>query len=556
MADNKFRTQEQVFNEMHRELRRWNPEVPESPERLDPILKILLQLYSTQISRVDKKIDMVYEKASTSLIRSLCPESKRWPVPAFTVVRCVPTDPVVDVDQHTRFFYKEERDGGQTFFFSPHRKEKLVAAEVKHIYLKIDGAIVDLSPSSVESTSTHTTMQVSLPRGKTAQIYLAVDHAGSAKNFENANIFINGIPDALKQLRWGQWYPGSKEGRFHEDSGFCPGLTTSIEMLFNRENGPVNWGGLRSSADLFKPLENHFIFLPEIFVSTWEVGPPQKELYDRMLDYGITIEEGDDRFYWIRIDLPEGGNKHSMQSPFEIYFNCLVAINKNELTLFKHTGGNRLVEIELPEDISNILDILKVVDSNGREYIPSHRISTDQSQKFYSLEEKNNHLVLWFDFTGSIDLPPDSITINYSVTAGTEANGIEAGKIAELYENHPGIVSVASILPVKGAIPAKTDKQILTEVSARLRSRDRALSFQEISRWAMTFDPRILRAECQNGVERTDHGVRRCIVVTIGIKADDFYSNDEVELLRIRLNNFLKSRSPVNTQFAIKIEKK
>lgn len=555
MADIKQRTREQIFAEMHRELRRWNPDVPESSDRLDPILRILLQLYSSQLSEIDKKIDMVWEQASSSLIRSLCPESKRWPVPACTVMRCIPTDPVVDVDQHTRFFYKEEREGGQTFFFSPHRKAKLVDAEVKHIFLKIDDAVVDLSPSSVESTSTHTTVPTTLPAGKKARLYLAVNHPGPAKNFNDTVIFLKGIPDALKQLRWGRWYPGGGEGNFYEDSGFCPGLTTDIEKLFGRNNGPIDWGGLRKSSDLFKPLEDNFVFLPENFVSTWEIGPPQNELSARLLDYGIDFED-EDHFYWLRIDLPEGGDKQSIQSPFEVYFNCLVALNKNELTLFKHTGGNRLVEIELPENISNILEILKVIDSNGNEYLPGHQVHSDPAQKFYSLEERADRLTLWFDYSGGIDLPPDSITINYSITAGVSANGIEAGKIVELYENHPGITEVENILPVKGAIPAKTDRQIMTEVSARLRNRDRALSFDEISRWAMTFDPRLVNVKCKNGVERGEHGVRKCIVATATIKADDFYSDDEIELLRIRLSGFLKSRSPVNTQYAVKIEKK
>ena len=80
---------------MHRELRAWNPQIPESPERLDPILRILLQLYAHQLSQIDLRIDQVWETATSSLIRSLCPEGVRWPVPAFTVMRCQVTDTAV-----------------------------------------------------------------------------------------------------------------------------------------------------------------------------------------------------------------------------------------------------------------------------------------------------------------------------------------------------------------------------------------------------------------------------------------------------------------------------
>jgi len=294
--------------------------------------------------------------------------------------------------------------------------------------------------------------------------------------------------------------------------------------------------------------------MPEKFTSTWEVGAIDDELRRALDNSGIKAPVND-RFYWIRLDLPAGGDKPKLQFPFEIYFNCFVAVNKNELTLFKHTGGNRLVEVELPEDLANILEIVNVVDSSGRDYRPRYLMQDNKSQKSYSLEERGNKLVLWFDFSYDIELPPDSITINYSVTAGVSANGIEAGKIAELYESHPGIQSAENIIPTSGAIPAKTEEQIVSEVSARLRNRDRALNFREISGWAVTFDPRIKRAECRNGVERAAKGVRRCIMIRVWVKAENFYSDDETALLQKRLDSFLSSRSPVNTHFNVEIIK-
>jgi hypothetical protein len=44
-------------------------------------------------------------------------------------------------------------------------------------------------------------------------------------------------------------------------------------------------------------------------------------------------------------------------------------------------------------------------------------------------------------------------------------------------------------------------------------------------------------------------------VVKVGIRHADFYSQDEVDLLTIRLTSFLKSRSPVNTHFRVEIVK-
>jgi hypothetical protein len=325
--------------------------------------------------------------------------------------------------------------------------------------------------------------------------------------------------------------------------------------MFTTREHFSEWGGLRTSADLYKPLEDSFVILPEAFTATWELGPPEKKLSGLLNSNAIEYPSDSENLYWIRLDLPKGGDKAKLQSPFELYFNCFIAVNKNELTLFKHTGGNRLVEVELPEDIANILEITSVVDSSGREYVARHKLGTNKSKRFYSPEERDGKLVLWLDFSSVLELPPDSVTINYAVTAGVDANGVEAGKIDELYENHPGISSAVNIIPASGAIPAKTEKQIVTEVATRLRNRDRSLSFSEISNWTMTFDPRIIKAECENGVERAPRGVRRCIVVKTFITETDFYSDDELKLLQTRLGSFLKSRSPVNTHYRVEIIK-
>jgi hypothetical protein len=552
----KSRSVEKIFAEMHRELRSWNSEIPESQERLDPILRMLLQLYSNQLAKIEKRIDSVWDIATSSLIRSLFPDSKRWPVPAFAIMRCELTDPVVEVDPYLKLIYREKREDGQTFFFSPHRTEKLLAANVRYILLRNGNELIDIRRKSPEEQqSPPESSRLSSPE-QADTIFVGIDFEGSASEFADAVLFVTGDPLALKQIRWSHWVPGTDAGQFSDEHRFCPGLTTSIDDIFRVEEGSsVDWGGLRSTADLFRPIEDSFVVIPGEFVSLWKKGPACKELGDLAFRSGIELPGADSQLFWIRLDLPEGGDRRKLTSPIEILSNSFVATNKNELTLFKHTGGNKLVEVELPEDISNVLEITRVVDSEGREYRPVYEIQTDTSKRAFSSEEKNDKMVLWFDFPSVVEVPPDSITVTYSVTSGTRANGIETGEIEELYEGHPGISACINITPTRGAVPAKTPEQIVKEATARLRGRDRAHSFLEMTKWAMTFDRRIQNAECENSTERTERGVRRCIVLRAKIKAEDFHSDDEIELLRTRLQNFLKSRSPVNTRFKVEIDK-
>ncbi len=550
MAIEKSWSKQQIFANMHRELRKWNPEIPESVDRLDPVLKILLQLYAHQLERIDRRIDQTWEVAVNSLIRSMAPESQRWPVPAYTIMRCQPADPVVEIDPHTRFFYKEKREGGQTFFFSSQKTEKLVAADAKYVFARFDDVVFDLSPGQSGQPSISDTQLKSKGAG---QIYIGVEYSGMPTGLKHATLCLLGVETVLRQIRWGYWFPGSAAGRFYEDSSFCPGLTTSLEDLFSDDGKPVDWGGLRTSVDLFKPLENNFIVLPDKFTSTWELGSADPGLTEHIDDDETKYAVDGEKLYWIRVDLPRGGDKVKLKSGFKLYFNCFVATNKNELSTYKYTGGNRLVEVEIPEPIDTILEITNVVDSNRNEYVPRHEMSIKSTDQCYSLEERGDRLVLWFDYTSQLDVPPDNITVYYSVTAGTLANGIETGQISELYEKHPGVAGAENITPTLGAIPAKTEKQIVTEVSSRLRNRDRAMNFREISGWAETFDPRIKSAECQNSIERAGRGVRRCVLVRVRVDAEDFYSEDESGLLQRRLKQFLKSRAPVNTAFQVEI---
>ena len=548
MPSDRAKTQQEIFDSMHRELRAWNSSISESPDRLDPILRILLQMYSHELARIDKRVSDLWEVATDSLIRSLNPECRRWPVPAYTVMRCDITDPVVEIDRHTMFFYREEREGGQTYFFAPLKTEKLIAAHVRHMYLRVDGNIVDLGSSGSKGSKGAAGLPLS-PNIK-AQIYVGLEFTGKPGDMGGCAVFLKGDKATLRQMRWGWWQPSAASGQFYEDVKFCPGMTSTIDDIVAPDRGG-DWGGLRGVTSLFGELEDHYVVIPQAFAATWELAPVDPDLATQAGYLGLDTLDADERLYWIRVDLPTGGDKTALASPLELYLNTCLVVNQNELTLFKHTGGNRLVDMQIPENIEHILEIGAVTDSGGRPYLPRHRLHLDQSAGTYVIQELRERMVLWFDFSGSTDLPPDSLTVTYSVTAGTSANGISAGKIRDLYESHPGIEAAANLLPTTGAIPARSVQQIVDEITARLRDRDRALTFDEIARWVRSFDPRIKRSACRNGIERTGTGVRRCIVVSLDIDGDQFCSDDEVALLRARLTSFLKSRAPLNTHFQV-----
>lgn len=544
-ARTKAKSHQELFAQMHRELRAHNPEIPESADRLDPVMRIMLNLYAGQLAEIDQRVDSLWTVAKNAVLRALYPESTRWPIPAYTVMKCDASDPVVTVDRHTKFYYREQRDGGQTFFFAPEKEERVINARVAHLFAR-SGAELFKKPVTKEQPGS---AAVSANR---IEYYLAIEFEGEPADLAGTALYLEGDSKLTNLLRWGHWAPSAASGQFYDDVSFCPGLTGTIDDIIGDPDAEAHrWGGLRSHADLFRQLEPHFVLFPQAFCASWQLAPISQEIAPLLAENPDATGE---RYYWIRVVLPSGGDRSVVGTALSAHFGCVVATNRNELTLFKHTGAARVVDIEIPESLDHLLGIRSVVDSSGREYLPSHRAHTRADVGTYGQEERNKRISLRFDFSSDLTAPPDSITVTYEVTAAIAANGVEVGQIDDLYERHPGVAAVTNLTVVTGAIPAKSEQAVVTEVSTRLRSRDRALSYTDISRWAETFDTRIAKVSCKPGVQRAERGVRRCVVVTVSLKKRDFHSTDEINLLKSRLGTFLKSRSPLNTWYSVETD--
>ena len=545
MDDSKKRTADDVFASMFRELRAWNNEIPPAAERMDPILRILLQLYANQLVKIDHRVDRLWEVASASLIRAVCPEVSRWPIPAHTVFRAELVDPVVDVDTNTRMIYREKREGGQTFFFAPARNEKLIAGKPLGFFLQSENRLLSIPPSGAGKSSDE-----AVSAAGSHYAYLMFSWAGQPEDLAGATLLLRGKPEALLQLQWARWVPVDASQQFSTDADFCPGAMDTIERMFSPDGRqPRLSGSFRSSSTVFDDLRDNFVMFPDAFAEVLKPIDPAGSLLHSLNLGAVQPEAG--KLFLIRLDLPARGDRRALLDGVSTDFGCFIATNRNDLSLFKHTAGNRVVDIILPEPLDAILEITRVVDSKGVEYHPRYASNNGDAEHRYTVEERNGRMVVWLDFTSTITTPPESITVHYAICNGTSANSIEPDAITDLYEKHPGIADLANVVSTRGAIPAKSEQQVLTEVSARVRGRDRALTFADVADWTRTFDPRILDAECENGVQRTSGGVRRCIVVGVHIAERDFYSQTEIDLLKDRLSAFLKARSAVNVHYQV-----
>jgi hypothetical protein len=542
------RSQDQIFADMFRQIRTFAEDTPESPERLDPILRLMMRLFAHQVEGLDEQMKETWDVAKSSLVRTVCPGFRRRPVPAHTIMRCRPVDPSVTVDMHTRFYFREEREGGQAYFFSPLQMSQVVAGQVASRFVRRGTTVQDLA---VVKDLRALSAQAPDPAGGSSgwELWLGLTFDAAPSSLDDLTIFLQGDEDWRRQIRWGRWHAAGGDA---QADGFCPGLMPGIEERLTSRTSRLG-SGLRTTSEMIVGLTDQFVVLDKAFLAGWQPGFGSTSFRDICQRSGLMLDAAAEKAYWLRIDLPEGGDKSVISQSWDLLFDCLIAVNRTELTLFKHTGGRKLVEMEIPEAVEQVVDVVSVTDSSSREYVPQDSFRPQSHDATYSMEERDGHFVLWFDYTRQSDPPPDSITITYAVTRGTDANGIGAGKIQTLYEGHPGLEAVSNVTGTTGAIPARSEEQVMQEVAVRLRQRDRALTFEDVAAWARTFDPRVTGAHCSNGVDRIDGVACRCIVVEVTLDHSQFVSDDEIDLLKRRLVGFLRNRSTVNTRFKIQV---
>jgi len=554
------KNKEQIYGQLLKEMKYWFPQIPASSDQLDPVLRLLLGTFAHQIERLNQKINATWDQTFVTLVRSVFAEGLRWPVPASTVMKVDPTDQILELDPTVRFLYRDEKEE-RNLIFTPLGKAKLLKAELALAYHLAEKNLIPLIPGGDEAETkggegNGFANAAKVPRQSSPdhRLYLGIRYDGSSADFLNVPFFFHTNEEAIHQIRWSKWSLCSADGHFLEDGSFCPGVDSrqAPESLDASRKTFTFLGGMFDSTDLFKSLTDRFFYLPPTRLARWGKCPIPVDL-QRFVSVESLREQGveAEKLLWIRIEFPERGDKSSFSRLKGVYFNCFVALNKNDLTSFKYTAGNQLLEVELPEESSTILGIDSVTDSNNREYQSRLDLSSAKTPFGYVTEERDGRLALWFDFTDYPGAIPNSVSVKYSTTVGPGGNGLEAGKIEQLWESHPGIKGVTNVLPTGGGMPAKTPEELLSEISSLLRNRGRAVSFEEIQRWTKLFDSRITSAECKNVIRKGPQGAFRRTQVNVKLEPGGFYSEDELRLFKERLERFLMERSLINVSIEV-----
>ncbi len=535
------RSQDEIFRGLYRQLRRHLPDIPESPDRIDPMLRVLMHVFAGQLHTIEDHVEGLWDDVSRAVQETICPEVSRWPIPAATVMRAELNDPIVDIDSDTVWSYREERSSGRNFLFAATAPQRLARIEIAEAHLVCGDRVVR---STVDQT-------LAAEADGPLQLYVGLTYDGPPSALAGTHLYLKAANEATELLRWGRWIT-SREGRFVGTSGFIPGALSAVATLMGISEDQ-DLGGLRTIDELYADVVRPFVVWPEHATRDWRPESMPAAISRPLRRARLQTKE-EERF-WVAIDLPEAATIASVWPVGEWFGGATLAINRTALSLLKHTGGSRIVDVTLPEPYETIFAVDRVVDAFGNEYRLRQAVSDAAAAYVYVGREHDGRLRIWLEIPESVDGVPDTVSVYYSTTTGAAANAIDAGQIVQPYAPHPGIASAVNVVATSGGIPARTRDQVTHEVAQRLRMRDRALSQTDIEQWARGFDPRILNVVARSAVLRRPRGLARGVQVTLTVNGELFTGDTELDVLRHRVHRFLNARATINTPFEVTVER-
>lgn len=551
------KSKEEIFRELIQDARRYWPELPDTQERMDPVLRMLFGAFAYQFETLHVSLQKIKEDIFEALARHLYYDALRFPTPAVTLLKFFPTDAGIEVDELTSLIYTEERGRERrTYHFTPVARLRLARAIPFKLLLLTKDGISDLSQRILEKGILTGNPEIfPLPREFLERwekdrivLFIGFKTEELTKAFTHLNLYVDAPQRTLSLLRWGTWFSSNEEGIFPIEGGEVPGKAT-FEITWKTKIPPLI-PHHRGVKEFLSDFEDQFFPIKNLTPS-----PLPREIQDLLKERvsdNIGTTEG---MAWIKIILPEETTEKSLLEIRGIHTNCIPAINLWHQVHNHLTQGLPLVEITLPDPLSKIYQIEEVRDSSGKVYENRLMASDLRSTYLYTIKEDGDRPCIVLHFEGE-ERVPDRIQITYSVTEDEDANGIEPGLITELYDKrqHPGIESVTNITRSSGGRKAPAREDLLRDFTFLLRNRSRAITSKDLEDLALSFDPRILRVNCEPGVETSPHGARRCIHVKISLGETEFATQGERDLFVKRLQTFLKERSPVNTSIRIIVE--
>ena len=536
------------------------PGLSADPKQADPVVVMLLRSFAREFVELyhvmDDSVGIAYRSLVSRLLTFPCA-----PEPATTVLRFdtkdagarIPADFQATAPQPVPI---PGRRSAQALF-SPLTEGRTSSFEVAAVVLvEPSGTATRLADPSYPGLPDRWS---ATPRA-TPALFLALDSV-SPEPDDPVSLFLHGDEQGVRTCLWSGWHVparvGSRPLGLHGEAPeppFVPGIAFHAEAPFD----PPLFTFRSDLRKLSSPYENQMVAVGGPSLLSQACAAPE-ELGGA--NPGLPPARG--VRHWVRISLSNDVDLAALTG-LKARTNSVLAANR-EL----RTSGAIPVDAtpihswSLPDDVSfeNLLRVEHVLDlKTGHEYRSASTREGIDAPRRYSLVE-------WQDRERRrvrVDLVSreepgrrTEIQIDYSVTLGPAANGLQPGNINVAFtpaEVFPGLVAVTNLVETAGGLPARPAELQEEELLAVLRARGRAVIATDFMQMARAFDPsRILEVSLSRGVARGPAGLRSSIVVTAHTSTRAFVNELEKESFRGRLAAYLQDRCSIGETVQVQL---
>lgn len=581
MAEKWTDREERVYQEMIDRLRYWGYQIPSGEKQMDPALLLMLKAFAFHTTSTEDKLRDAGSNIIDTFVSNFFVTGIRRPVPAFTMMSCRCLDKRARIESDTEFVCTVGGAQTRDYSFYPLYTQEIldVYADVTLFtsgeYLRVLKALPDEAAKWEESldSPSYRNMKRNPPPPLGGTIWIGLKVGLPLEEIPGIPIYTGPDYDNGKMLNWIDWQvvssaktPTFKPGQFQDQLEIFDHLDIrelEVESSFQSRlyssdflvSGKLLWHFKHYLA----PAKN-FVYVPGKFIQSAEkmIAPPAIQNKFSHIDFvKLTTPR-----IWLKAELANDEKVGDLRKLVFFDTNTMILINRRKTHRNKYTMGQPVLEIDLFEHSGDtqsnpgqkLFSIERVWDSHDQNYVSHLDLTAFSNPHKYMIVEEDQALKIKFDFSTTAKEPPDYVVVEFSLTEGSDGNGIGAETELRLVRAHPQLHSPRNLVASSGGSDAKTDDEVKRMTGFFLRNHGVALSEGEIEYLAKNFDNRIVEAHAKRGVARTSGGLVPSVMVGVRLDPNLRISEDEQRYLIQRLGQYLDSYTPLNLHLTASLE--
>ncbi len=562
-------------------LRYWGYQIPSGEKQMDPALLLMLKAFAFHTTSTEDKLKDAGNNIIDTFVSNFFVTGIRRPIPAFTMLSCRCLDKRARIDSDTEFVCTVGGAQTRDYSFYPLYAQEIldVYADVTVFtsgeYLRVLKALPDEAAKWEESldSPSYRNMKRNPPPPLGGTIWIGLKIGLPLEEIPGIPIYTGPDYDNGKMLNWVDWQvvasqktPHFKPGQYQDrleifqhldirelevESSFQSRLYSSDFLV----SGKLLWHFKHYLA----PAKN-FAYVPGEYLQAAEkmVIPPAIQNKFSHMDFSkLTTPR-----IWLKVELANDEKVGDLRKLVFFDTNTMILINRRKTHRNKYTMGQPVLEIDLFEysgdmqgnPAQKLFSIERVWDSHDQQYVSHLDLTAFSNPNKYMIVEEDQALKIKFDFSTSAKEPPDYVVVEFSLTEGSDGNGIGAETELRLVRAHPQLHSPRNLVASSGGSDAKTDDEVKRMTGFFLRNHGVALSEGEIEYLAKNFDNRITEAHARRGVARTAGGLVPSVMVDVKLNPELKISEEERRYLMQRLGQYLDSYTPLNLHLTARLE--